>query len=266
VIARKTAADWALALLTLYAEDAFQNANGGPVLPDPRLSPRWSVEGVLTGVDALCRFGKRKLWANRVFYGWKLRSKTGQCVLVIRGTQRPIEWVIDGLFAPRTAHPVKGRVESGFWSVAESLLLDGTPLDSAAKDVDIVVGHSLGAAVATYVSLALTQAGAKVRGVFVASPHPGDVEFSKAFGAAVPHVMYRNAGDIVPRVPFWFGYSHVPNVMTLSPSVTGVIITGGLGAQHHALTYATLMSRTAYKTFKPLPCDKRFVDCIQFDK
>jgi hypothetical protein len=258
--------DSELALLTLYAEDAFTNAKGGPVVPDPRLAPRWSVIGTLTAVDAIWRLGKYKIGARRVFYGWRLRSKDGQIVLVIRGTQRPVEWWIDGLFAPRTAHPVAGKVEEGFWSVAASLLLDGKPLTSVAVEEETVVGHSLGAAAATYASWILARAGTRVRGVFVASPHPGDVEFCKAFGVEVPnHVMYRNAGDLVPRVPFWFGYSDVPNVVTLSPTKARITIVGGLPAHHHALTYATLMRRAAYKAFKPLPCDKKFVDSIHLD-
>lgn len=262
----KEATDSELALLALYAEDAFSNAKDGPVLPDPRLAPRWSVVGTLTAVDAVCRFGKHRLGARRVFYGWRLRSSSGQHVIAIRGTQRPIEWVIDGLFAPRTAHPVKGKVESGFWSVAASLLLDGKPLTAMVEGLDgpvTVVGHSLGAAVATYASLELAQAGAKVRGVFVASPHPGNREFCKAFGELVPHVMYKNAADIVPSVPFWFGYSDVPNVVTLFPSIVGATIIGGPAAHHHALTYAVLMKRDTLKSFKPLPCDQKFVDCIR---
>lgn len=263
--------DWELAFLALYAEDAFSMAKaaGGDLIrprPDPRLAPRWSVISTLTAVDAPIRVGRFKVGARRVFYGWLLRSAGGRLVLAIRGTQTCGEWAIDGLFAPRTAHPVAGRVESGFWSVAASMLLDGKSVASVVKVLGepvTVVGHSLGAAAAAYVSLELARAGVKVRGVFVASPHPGDREFSKAFGAVVPdHVMYRNSADIVPKVPWWFGYCDVPNVVTLSPSKSGVTIDGGLAAQHHVLTYATLMDHSAFGAFKPLPIDRQFVDCV----
>ncbi len=89
------ATDTELAFLALYAEDAFC-MNGGK-LPDPRLSPKWTVLGTLTAVDAPIRIGKYKLGARKVFYGWLLRSQGGQRVLAIRGTQRCAEWAIDGL-------------------------------------------------------------------------------------------------------------------------------------------------------------------------
>jgi triacylglycerol lipase len=264
--------DWELAFLALYAEDAYSMACAAGVgvddpEPDPRLAPRWGVIGVLTGHDSLIRIGKYKFGARRVFYGWLLRSLGGQTVLAIRGTSGCMEWAIDGLFAPRAAHPVAGRVESGFWSVYASLEIDGKPLTHIAKLVDepiTIVGHSLGAALATYASLELAQAGAKVRGVFVASPHPGDTEFCKAFGAAVPaHVMYRNVDDYVPRVPFWFGYADVQNVKMLSAADAEVRITGGAAGQHHVLSYAALMTAGgALRDFKALPIDQRFIDCV----
>lgn len=268
-------ADWELALLALYAEDAFQAARSVPgadlarVAPDPRLATRWTVLGVLTGTDAVLRIGRCKLGTRTVFYGWLLRGRSGELVLAIRGTATRVEWLIDGLFAPRSAHSIAGRVESGFWDVFSSLRLNGKPVTDIARagaGLITVVGHSLGAALATYASLELAQAGAAVRGIFVGSPHPGDAAFCKAFGAAVPdHVAYRNASDYVPCVPFWFGYSHVPNVVTLSAAPAGVRVTGGPAGQHHVLSYAALMSRgAALKSFKALPIDQRFLDCIQY--
>lgn len=255
--------DSELALLALYAEDAFCSANGGPVMADPRLAPKWSVVGVLTAVDAPLRFGRHKVGAKRVFYGWLLADKYGRRVLAIRGTEGCIEWLIDGLFAPRSAHPIAGKVESGFWDVFSSMKVDGKPLSSLAPGDITIVGHSLGAALATYASLELARAGAKVRGVFVASPHPGDAPFCKAFGVAVPdHVMYRNVRDIVPLAPLWFGYSHVPNVQTLSAQ-SGLTITGGWSAQHHVISYVALLDRVALRIFKPLPCDLKFLECLR---
>jgi triacylglycerol lipase len=265
--------DVELAILALYAEDAFQAARRAPgadlarVAPDPRLAPKWTVVGTLTGTDALMRLGRHKIGARKVFYGWRLQIQGGHTVLAIRGTGTKLEWLIDCAFAPRAAHPVAGRVESGFWDVFTSLRLDGKPLTSIAAGEPItVVGHSLGAALATYAALELARAGAKVRGVFVASPHPGDAEFCKAFGAAVPdHVMYRNVADLVPRVPFWFGYSSVPNVVTLSAAGIGFKITGGPAGQHHVLSYVALQNLAALRAFDPLPCDARFLDCIHLD-
>jgi hypothetical protein len=260
--------DWELAFLALYAEDAFCTAlkSGGNLKappPDPRLAPDWQVLGTVTAIDAPLRIGKYKVGAREVFYGWLLQG-FGQRVLAIRGTARRAEWLIDGLFAPRAAHPVAGKVESGFWGVYTSMKIDGRPLtDIAAGGPVTIIGHSLGAALATYAALEIAQAGAKVRGVFVAAPHPGDAEFCKAFGAAVPdHVMYRNTSDLVPRVPWWFGYSDVPNVKTLSAAGSDIRITGGPAGQHHILSYAALMDRAALASFKPLPIDQPFLDCV----
>ena len=258
------ATDAELALLALYAEDAFCQANGRRVRTDPRLAP-WNVLGTLAAVDAPLRFGKHTVGAKECFYGWLL-ERGPERVLAIRGTEGCREWLIDAIIAPRTVHPVAGKVESGFWSVYQSMRIDGGPITSIEGPVT-VVGHSLGAALATFASLELARAGQKVRGVFVASPHPGDRDFCKAFGAEVPdHVLYRNVDDIVPRLPFWFKYSSVPNVRMLSAKAAGTTIGGGMGGQHHVISYVALMDRKALKTFKPLPCDRKFLDCVKVPK
>lgn len=259
------ATDAELAILALYAEDAFYDVcqSGGDLKspsPDPRLSPRWKVLGTLTAIDAPFRFGKYKVGAREVFYGWHLQSGS-EHVLAIRGTATYREWLVDAVVAPKTAHAIAGRVESGFWSVYESLRIDGKPIRSIQGPVT-VVGHSLGAAIATYASLELATRGVKVRGVFIASPHPGDARFCKAFGAVVPdHVMYANEADLIPRVPWWFGYSDVPNVRRLSAG-PDLRITGGKPGQHHVLSYIALMDRDAFRVFRPLPIDEPFLDCV----
>jgi D-aminopeptidase len=56
--------DTELAFLALYAEDAFQTGLRAPgadlcrVAPDPRLAPKWTVVGTLTGTDAILRVGR----------------------------------------------------------------------------------------------------------------------------------------------------------------------------------------------------------------
>lgn len=261
-----------LAFLALYAEDAFSASRtyaGASLLsppPDPRLSPDWTILGTLTATDAIFGPGSLRLSSERVFYGWLLECR-GEFVVAIRGTGDAMEWAIDGAFMPRSAHPVAGRVETGFWSVYASMQIDGKPLVSLLERAHgpiSVVGHSLGAAVATYAAFDLARAGGDIRGTFIASPRPGDGAFSKAFGQAVPkHTMYRNEDDVVPRVPFWFGYTAVPNVVSLSAAKEGVRIDGGLAGQHHILSYAALMNQAAFKAFKPLPQDRRFLNCIQ---
>ena len=263
------------AFLALYAEDAFsmaQAAAGSLLNPaaDPRLPPVWAVEGTLTGRDVLFGPGSIRLQEQTVFYGWLLRNAADEFVVAIRGTGDALEWGIDGEFEPQAVHPVAGKVETGFWSVFESLQIDGQPFTNIAKIIAgrpvTVVGHSLGAAIATYGNLALVQAGADAGGVFIASPHPGDGEFATAFDAAVGssrYVMYRNETDVVPNVPFWFGYSDVPHTVSLSAAKARVAITGGLPGQHHILSYIAMIDRLAFKAFQPLPIDQKFLDCVQ---
>ena len=99
----------------------------------------------------------------------------------------------------------------------------------------------------------------------IASPHPGDGDFARAFGSAVPdHVAYVNTDDLVPTVPTLFGYTHVPNVVTLDPAALGVQLDGGPAADHHVLSYVAMMSRPTFAAFKPLTVDQKFLDCVKF--
>lgn len=261
-------ADAELAFLALYAEDAFAAARNAPgadlvqVAPDPRLSPDWAIRGTLTAVDSVPGLGEQ-----RVFYGWLL-ERAGRFVLAIRGTEDAAEWAIDGLFWPRTVPGIPGSVEMGFWSVAETLKIDGKPLAELAGIANgpiTVVGHSLGAAVTAIAAYRLAEAGMTVSARMIASPHPGDGDFARAFGSRVPdHVAYVNTDDLVPTVPALFGYTHVPHVVELDPAALGVQLDGGAPADHHVLSYVAMMSRTAFKSFRPLSADQKFVDCVKF--
>jgi alpha-beta hydrolase superfamily lysophospholipase len=245
-------ADADFALLALAAEQVFSTDSTSL---QPKFDPKfgsWQVEGWITGVDAVFKLGRLAILPREVFYGWLLR-KGSFYVIAIRGTGDPMEWWIDALWMLRRAHPYAGRVETGFWSVYESLKLNGTAIATALQHFTweqplTVVGHSLGAALSTYLTFDLAKAFGKdkVQGVFIASPHPGDKTFAKAFGEMAPqHIMYRNVRDIVPRVPlsipFIADYSAVPNVQKLSANKAGLEITGGFAAQHHVLTYFALM-------------------------
>ena len=262
------AADAELAFLALYAEDAFSAARSASqadlttVAADPRLAPDWTVRATLTAVDDVPGIGRAD-----VFYGWLLEC-AARFVLAIRGTADTAEWILDGEFWPRGAPGIPGTVETGFWSVAETLKIDGKPIAELAGMVNgpiTVVGHSLGAAVATYAAYELARAGMTVSARMIASPHPGDGTFAAAFGAAVPdHVAYVNTDDLVPDVPALFSYTHVPNVVNLDPAALGVELDGGPAGDHHVLSYVAMMSRPTFAAFKPLPIDQKFVDCVKF--
>ncbi len=265
--AAQLAADAELAFLALYAEDAFSAARSAvqadltTVAADPRLAPDWTVRATLTAVDDVPGIGRAD-----VFYGWLL-ERAGRFVLAIRGTADAEEWAIDSEWWPRTVVGVPGIVEDGFWSVAETLKLNGKPLTDPAHEFEAVtvVGHSLGAALATYAALELAELGATVTARMIASPHPGNGDFAHGFAATVPdHVVYVNTADLVPKVPAFFGYTHVPNIVELDPAALGVTLDGGPAADHHVLSYVAMMSRPTFAAFKPLPIDQKFLDCVRF--
>ncbi len=276
--------DGALANLCMCAEDTFARAlQGAPgasledPAPDPRITAAWQVRGRLVAADALFRSGPLVVGDTAVFYGWLLESRAtpGEFVVVVRGTEGIMEWLIDAEFAPRRAHPVAGEVESGFFGIYETMqfvdAVGGAPAPAAeaiARAVGAhgltITGHSLGSALATYLAFDVARADTPVRARLVASPRPGDQAFSEAFGRAVPdHVMFANVADVVPKVPFWFGYSPVPNVTKLSSAGTEFRICSGLACQHHALVYECLINRDTSALQKLPHEDDKFAACIR---
>ena len=100
-----------------------------------------------------------------------------------------MEWIIDGQFLPQDVTRGPGmKVEHGFWSIYETMTLnnvDGSLLrkDTAAgiaklvgaTDTATVVGHSLGSALATYLSFDLSKhIGDRLRACLFASPRTGN--------------------------------------------------------------------------------------------
>lgn len=266
------------AVLCLAAEDAYraaQRASNGPpsdLPPDPRLAPSWVVCGLLTAQDAILRVGPLEVGAERVPYGWLLRSAEDPTsyTLVSRGTEDAEEWVEDAGWMPMTAHPVAGRVETGFWQIAATMELDGKPLvpevlNRVGAGSLLVTGHSLGAPLMTFAAFELAaELGPRLKARLVASPHPGDADFSRAFGERVPdHLMWANAADRVPMVPAWFGYCPVPRVEVLTAGTADLEITGGWAGQHHCLTYASLINRSLPEPAWMIPADDSFSACVR---
>lgn len=266
------------ALLCLAAEDTYCGAKKtarGPLSdlpPDPRLSPAWRVCGTITAQDAILLVGPLQIGAERVPYGWLLQSTADSTAfaLVSRGTEGAVEWVEDAGWVPMTAHPVRGRVETGFWRIFATMELDGKPLvtevlNRVGSGRLVVTGHSLGAPLMTFAAFELSDAlGSRLKARLIASPHPGDAEFSKAFGERVPdHLMWANDADKVPTVPAWFDYRPVPRVETLDAGASGIEITGGWAGQHHCLTYASLINRSLPQPAWMIPADAPFAGCIR---
>ena len=271
MIVADSRADAKLAILCSIAEEAYDAVGGGQVAPDPRLAAEWTVRGTLIGQDALFR-KSIDLGGRLVFYGWLLESiaHPGYFVLVIRGTIGAIEWAIDFEVSMRP-HPIGGFVEDGFAGLAQTLALEGTglPLAQALKVIVgegmlMVTGHSLGGALATLVAAEIVEPenpASLVSARLIASPRVGDRAFSKAFGARVPdHMLYANSADIVPTVPFAFGYCDVPNVTKLDPADE---INTSRVCQHHAICYAYLMDPASVDLAHIAAQDRPYAACIR---
>lgn len=272
------AADAQLCYAVLCTEDAYLSHLGQIETPlDLRLASAWNVRAYLVGQDALFR-QELSLDSSRVCYGWLLESKTlpGSFLLTVRGTTGLIEWLEDSEFFT-TQHPKAGRVEAGFWGLYRTLALRVSghelPLVTALSTIVdggrlMVAGHSLGAALATYlaldVSVPLAHNGASLSARFFASPRTGNDAFCSAVVSAIPdYASYANSGDLVPRIPFAFGYEPLPGLIEMPPYGGGIRIKFGLAAQHHAASYVALLDPAFVPVLKSN--DATYARCILND-
>ena len=237
--------------MDLYVSDPTSLA---PTLNHPWLSP-WKIAGYLTATDCIWRSGKTVLPGSEVCYGFLAESDPGVFVAVIRGTDGIVEWIEDGDFVS-VSHPEAGHVEAGFWGIYSSMQY--RPLAGAAAPAAqgiaaavgtgsvTVIGHSLGSALATYLTFDLARAdrlGSRAQGCFWASPRPGDADFANAFDARVASYQLRNYSlDVVPRVPFGDGYTALPKATLIETDEAQARISFGLACGHHLLSYLAMMN------------------------
>jgi triacylglycerol lipase len=259
---------------------AFDTHAAAPALleppPDPRLAPDWILRGYLTGFDAIFRTQAVLEMGQRVCYGLLLEASAqpGEFVVAIRGTNGVLEWIEDAIFEP-IIHPLGGEVETGFWSIFTSMSFR-TP---GGKDVPLaagianaigegtvtVAGHSLGAALATFLTLDLAERpGLRVRGRFFASPRPGDHTFADVFDRTVAdYVAYAYALDAVPHVPFGLGYEPLHNLVEIRPGESEARIGFGLECAHHLVCYLAELD-FAFKDWRAMAAiDRPCAACIK---
>jgi triacylglycerol lipase len=278
------------ALLVMYAEDMYDalpdgKGNKNNLTPpiDPRVSANWTVVGFITAVDALADAQAIGV-GTRFYYGFLAYSNTDNTkyVAVIRGTANASEWIEDVEFVPKPAPAnMAGTVENGFFSIYGSMLY--APLGSAAGQAVVagiatavggnqltVLGHSLGSALATYLTLDLTVSGQlknPLSACIFASPHAGDDTFAQFFDKTVAsYKVYNYSNDMVPRVPFnlppLFSYAALPKAQEFTPQDANAIIQNTLGGNHHAVCYAAMINYGA-ADWKNLPqIDQACAACI----
>ena len=242
------------------------------ILPDSDLARDWNTIGYLVAdreADELHPDDR-----HTVFFGVLAKSKqvNGPYAVILRGTMGWREWADNCKIAktqfphPGTCTPGAlvcfpdarcGSVEEGFFGIYQSMRympISGGPsvvawqgIHEAIHDPDAqlyVVGHSMGAALATYLTFDLAQhAPRQAVGVFIASPKPGNGDFAKAFDAAVAdYAVYEYVRDIVPDLPpSLLGYKTLPRLIQLTVPTVQATIKDEVRSNHHALCYAAMM-------------------------
>jgi triacylglycerol lipase len=265
-------------LLVNYAMDMYRGdrANLMPA-PDLRLTD-WKIVTYLTASDCLFRRGQTLTLGDEVCYGFLAQNVTvpTEFVVVIRGTDGILEWIDDADFIS-IAHPVAGRVEQGFWRIYASMASPGEVAPAAifiAKAVNAVegatltvIGHSLGSALASYLTFELAAAellGAKVSACLFASPRPGDAAFAKAFDARVATYEVRNYElDAVPRVPLGPDYTDLLKVIWIGIGAAQARISFTLPCHHHMLCYAAMLDYELLDWGGLSAIDHPFAACIK---
>jgi hypothetical protein len=265
-----------LGLMVQYAFDAFRSNPGNLAPPaDLRLSPDWQLLGHIVGRDCLFGAGPSALGED-VCYGFLVQSTADptQYVAAVRGTGTLLEWLLDAEFIS-VPHPVVGRVESGFWRVYNSLRYVPLGLASAPASLGLanavgpahlmVVGHSLGASVATYLAFDLAALiGDQLSACFLASPRSGDAVFTKAFDARVKdYALWNYELDFVPRVPRGPDYTDLPRVQWIGIEAAQARIGLDVACGHHVVCYAAMLDWALAQWSALGPCDVNETACIR---
>ena len=207
-----------------------------------------------------------------VTFGFLAVSGANELVAVIRGTDTLLEWLHDASFlmVPTPISGSHGFTEDGFTAVYRSLRIgqaNGTLsakdsiksyIDTGAATKVTVCGHSLGGALATFLTLdvALNTSCHAPTAYTYASPRTGDHSFAGSFNAAIPFC-YRiaNRQDLVPKLPpiLPLPYEHVNTQSELNPPPNA--IDPSIPCMHHLTTYLWLMGQLAGSNAYPLDAD-----------
>jgi predicted lipase len=143
-----------------------------------------------------------RLSADNPYFGFiAVREKA--VYIAIRGTQTLDEWIKD--FDAEPVELQNFRVHAGFNSVLESLFpsIRQAIWGLARADFEIcIVGHSLGAALASLLALKLSGGTSlPISCIAFASPRVGDENFGRAVRRSIDLLRVTNTKDLVTHVP-----------------------------------------------------------------
>jgi hypothetical protein len=254
-------------LLVMYAEDMYTPGALKPAL-DPRiLAAGWTVVSYLTAHDAVFPAdtdADRTLDVSntaRVFFGFVAQNNTDHSyVAVIRGTDGIVEWVIDAEFVliPHPRH-AGVRIEQGFWNIYQTLSLANpstgvTTYQNAAEGIAalvgagtvVVAGHSLGSALATYLTDDLAdRLGPRATACLFASPRTGDPAWANLFDTNVTsYRVFNYILDIVTHVPS-LDYATLGRATVVQPATAQAGICLDVLCNHHVLCYCAMIDYPA---------------------
>lgn len=151
---------------------------------------------------------------GRTFYGFVADDPASQTrVIAFRGTLQPNEWVRN-IQARQSAYAGGAKVHEGFLAIFQTLTFEAAANADALGEAlpslvggrkTAVVGHSLGAALATLAGVDAARRAPDqtrdLRVVTIASPRVGDAGFA-ALARQVPRIdRVCNLVDVVPAVP-----------------------------------------------------------------
>jgi triacylglycerol lipase len=202
-----------------------------------------------------------------VFFGFLARSQAdpNHYVAAVRGTHGFAEWAINGEFLsiPWPAQP-GATVEQGFSDIYKSMTLvgmDGAQIGTQAADgiahvvaggTVTVCGHSLGAAIATYLSFDVAGLlGNRASACLFASPRTGDPVWTNGYKARVQTYRLINyVLDIVPYVPFeppGMPYQTLPGAQILEPNTAQAEVRFDISANHNLFSYCAMIDSAEAK-------------------
>lgn len=275
-------------LLAMYAMDMYRI--GGPTVPPAALgltAAGWNIVGYLTAKDTLFRKGPIQLNPQTVYFGFVAKNASGDAVVVVRGTDGFIEWIEDAEFVPVVYQPKVVlqdgsppiAVEQGFWTLYQTMELTdptGAGLGDAASEIPtligaaqnvMVIGHSLGSALATYLALDLAcgPLGDRVSACLFASPHTGNKAFTDLFDHTVKdYRLFNYILDIVPRVPLGPDYAALPRRTVIQPATAEASIRVDILCNHHVVCYCAMLDyEGTMQAITPVPQgEENSVPCI----
>jgi Lipase (class 3) len=213
---------------------------------------------------------------DNVYYGLLLKCKTaigpvqpGAYMVAVRGTMNTLEWANDATAEiPTTMPEYQGGLATGFWKVYASMtycdLAGANVQPSAATAIANIVranpapvfvtGHSLGAALATYLTrdleIQIAPTGMALTPYFFASPKVGTQDYVDNYQLAVRNYSLVNfAADLVPMLPSsppfmalnGGGPFHDVHVIPYNAPNAPALFPPDPGLNHSPITYAEML-------------------------